>query len=448
MRQQPFQQQYVHRQLPQQQQPHQQQYVRQQEQLLQPHRSSHHASPKYGIGGPFDCGSNATGWYQEESPPPPNSPMGSVYQCKRCRRLEHMAQICTTPQRFEGTCNSCGQYGHRYHNCITNTYHNTHAHANVISYPNGFSRRGSGNMLWPRQQQQQQPIVNGTMPWPQQQPQQQQQQQQPRQQPISYDSDSGWVRGVINGGAGVLPPSGNGGDSGGKHRYTAGHSSVDISGGGSISGGNGDDGYTLVAGGSGPPPNWAVEERQDGGDYTEDDSGLLVGPFGTPQDVSAEDSIIFPTLGPGLHVLARPQQQQRPPPHSMGAGGGAGAVEHQRAQPQQLQRPPHSMGAGGGAGVVEYQRAWPQQQQRPPQLMGAGDDAGAMEHQRARPHQQQRPPHSMEAGGDAAGVEYHKRSRSSNSGRRRIQWEPESGQGRRRHSNSGSRRSRSWNHRC
>ena len=59
--------------------------------------------PNGGSGGPFDCGSNANGWYQEESPPPPNSPMGSVYQCKRCGRLGHMAQICTTPQRFEGT---------------------------------------------------------------------------------------------------------------------------------------------------------------------------------------------------------------------------------------------------------------------------------------------------------------------------------------------------------
>ena len=142
MRQQPFQQQYVDRQQQQQQQPYQQQYVRQQQQLLQPHCSFHHASPKWGIGGPFDYGSTATGWYQEESPPPPNSPMGSVCQCKRCGRLGHMAQICTTPQRFEGTCNSCGQYGHRHHNCITNTYHNTHAHANVISYPNGFNWGG------------------------------------------------------------------------------------------------------------------------------------------------------------------------------------------------------------------------------------------------------------------------------------------------------------------
>ena len=111
---------------------------------------------------------------------------------------------------------------------------------------------------------------------------------------------------------------------------------------------------------------------------------------------------------------ARPQQQQRPP-HSMGAGGGAGggagAVEHQRARPQQQQRPPHSMGAGGGAGAVEYQRARPQQQQRPPQAMGIGGGAGAVEYQRARPQQHQRPPHSMGVRGGAGAVE-HQRARS------------------------------------
>ena len=111
------------------------------------------------------------------------------------------------------------------------------------------------------------------------------------------------------------------------------------------------------------------------------------------------------------HQRARPQQQQRPP-NSMGAGGGAGAVEHQRARPQQQQRPPHSMRARGGAGAVEYQRAWPQQQQRPPQLMGAGGGAGAVEYQRARPQQYQRPPpHSMGARGGAGAVE-HQRARS------------------------------------
>ena len=83
----------------------------------------------------------------------------------------------------------------------------------------------------------------------------------------------------------------------------------------------------------------------------------------------------------------------------MGAGGGAGAVEYQRAWPQQQQRPPQLMGVGGGVGAVEYQRARPQQHQRSPHSMGAGGGARAVEHQRARSQQQQRPPpHSMGAG--------------------------------------------------
>ena len=71
-----------------------------------------------------------------------------------------------------------------------------------------------------------------------------------------------------------------------------------------------DDGYTLVAGDSDPPPNWVMAEQQDGRNYAEDDSGPLAGTFGTSQDFSAEDSIVFPTLGPGLHVLAHPSRHR------------------------------------------------------------------------------------------------------------------------------------------
>ena len=53
-----------------------------------------------------------------------------------------------------------------------------------------------------------------------------------------------------------------------------------------------------------------MEEQQDGGNNAEDDSGPLAGTFGTSQDFSAEDSINFPTLGPGLHVLAHPSRHR------------------------------------------------------------------------------------------------------------------------------------------
>ena len=105
--------------------------------------------------------------------------------------------------------------------------------------------------------------------------------------------------GGIDCGAGVPPPSGNGRDGGGQQRYIGGHGFSDGFGGGNSSGGNGDngdsgvdigggdDGYTLVAGGSDPPPNWVVKEQQDGRNYAEDDSGPLAGTFGTSQVFSA-----------------------------------------------------------------------------------------------------------------------------------------------------------------
>ena len=51
-------------------------------------------------------------------------------------------------------------------------------------------------------------------------------------------------------------------------------------------------------------------EKQDGRNYAEDDSGPLAGTFGTSQDFSAEESIIFPTLNPGLHVLTHPSRHR------------------------------------------------------------------------------------------------------------------------------------------
>ena len=56
-----------------------------------------------------------------------------------------------------------------------------------------------------------------------------------------------------------------------------------------------------------------------------------------------------PTWSDGAMVSSSPSPQQ---PQLMGTGDGARPMEHQRARPQQQQRPPHSMGAGGGAGAV------------------------------------------------------------------------------------------------
>ena len=110
------------------QQQFQQQYHNQRRQQL------HSQRPDCGIGGPFDNGSNAV-WDQKESPPPPNAPMGSVPRCGRCGKLGHVANICAAPPRFEGTCDLCGQYGHRWQHCVKNRSAPAPPHANVVTPP-------------------------------------------------------------------------------------------------------------------------------------------------------------------------------------------------------------------------------------------------------------------------------------------------------------------------
>ena len=84
---------------------------------------------KFGLGGPFDGGTNAGEWPQEESPP---SPDGSGPHCERCGRKGHVARICRAPSRFEGICDTCGQYGHRMRYCIRNK---PAPHAHVVAAP-------------------------------------------------------------------------------------------------------------------------------------------------------------------------------------------------------------------------------------------------------------------------------------------------------------------------
>ena len=83
----------------------------------------------FGLGGPFDGGTNAGGWPQEESPP---SPDGSGPHCECCGRNGHVARICRAPSRFEGICDTCGQYGHRMRYCIRNQ---PVPHAHVVAAP-------------------------------------------------------------------------------------------------------------------------------------------------------------------------------------------------------------------------------------------------------------------------------------------------------------------------
>ena len=124
-------------------------HANRQQQQQHPRSLSNPLTANFGLGGPFDGGSNAGGWPQEESPPSSN---GSVPHCERCGRKGHMARICRAPLRFEGTCGFCGQYGHRMRHCIRNQpAPNAHVVAAPIdaggngSYGSGAYGRGYGD---------------------------------------------------------------------------------------------------------------------------------------------------------------------------------------------------------------------------------------------------------------------------------------------------------------
>ena len=104
-------------------------HVNRQQQQQHPRSLSKPLTANSGLGGPFDGGTNAGGWPQEESPPLPN---GSVPHCERCGRKGHVARICRAPSRFEGICDTCGQYGHRMRYCIQNQ---PAPHAHVVAAP-------------------------------------------------------------------------------------------------------------------------------------------------------------------------------------------------------------------------------------------------------------------------------------------------------------------------
>ena len=100
-----------------------------QQQQQQPRSPPKPLTANFELGGPFDGGSNAGGWPQEQSPP---SPDGSVLHFERCGRKGHVARICRAPSRFEGICDTCGQYGHRMRYCIRNQ---PAPHAHIVAAP-------------------------------------------------------------------------------------------------------------------------------------------------------------------------------------------------------------------------------------------------------------------------------------------------------------------------
>ena len=112
-------------------------HIHRQQQQQHPRSPSKPLTANFGLGGPFDGGTNAGGWPQEESPP---SPDGSGPHCERCGRKGHVARICRAPSRFEETCGFCGQYGHRMRHCIRNQ---PAPHAHVVAAPIDGGGNGS-----------------------------------------------------------------------------------------------------------------------------------------------------------------------------------------------------------------------------------------------------------------------------------------------------------------
>ena len=104
-------------------------HIHRQQQQQHPRSPSKPLTANFGLGGPFDGGTNAGGWPHKESPP---SPDGSGPHCERCGRKGHVARICRAPSRFEGICDTCGQYGHRMRYCIRNQ---PAPHAHVVAAP-------------------------------------------------------------------------------------------------------------------------------------------------------------------------------------------------------------------------------------------------------------------------------------------------------------------------
>lgn len=145
----------------------------------------------------------------------------------------------------------------------------------------------------------------------------------------------GYCWGGVSGGTEVPSPGDNKSGGGAQQQHISGNGAR-----GGISGdGNGNNGENSLVndgydgghdtGGGGPLPNGVLEEQQDGGIFAMGDSLPLAGTLGHRSIISADDGIFYPTLGPGLHVLAGPPPslpQPALPPClrvvSMGPSGG------------------------------------------------------------------------------------------------------------------------------
>ena len=129
--------------------------ARQQQPQQQPSREI----PTIGVGGIYDCGSNAV-YFQEDSPPPPGAPMCAVYRCGRCGKHGHKSEHCAEPRRFEGTCGACGQYGYIWRKCALSSRGQPHLNVFTSSGECPVTDAHGADTIVIPQQQHRQPAVD------------------------------------------------------------------------------------------------------------------------------------------------------------------------------------------------------------------------------------------------------------------------------------------------
>ena len=87
--------------------------------------------------------------------------MCAVYRCGRCGKHRLKSEHCAAPRRFEGTCDVCGQYGHKWRNSALSSRGQPHLNVFTSSGECPVTEsHGADIIVIPQQQQHHQPAVD------------------------------------------------------------------------------------------------------------------------------------------------------------------------------------------------------------------------------------------------------------------------------------------------